>query len=647
MCGISGIIRCSESSIPSRKILESWEEMFRSTLRRGSDASGVVGISSNKLLTYKQSGQVHDLLSSPQYRKLRASIDETPSGSPFALIGHSRLVTNGRASRGENNQPVVIDDLILIHNGIVANDLELRASHDFDFTSDLDSETIALLLQAHGVSLEPSRAILQTFSELKGNSTIVGILPSRNSCLIATNNGSMYIGFNSELGIIVFGSEPLFVENAYKNFKGASIMTDVIQMQPNTFAEISLSPSVTEKISVTHFKEIIGTPQDKSTLNGAQKMEVLDFSISELPDFDSLKRCTKCILPSSFPGVEIDGTGICRYCQGESAPALPLLGIEKLMDALNIGKNGTNENPILVGVSGGRDSCYGLHLLKSVLKLNVVAYTYDWGMVTDLARRNIARICGELGIEHIIIAPNTSTKLRNVRLNLQAWKRKPDIGMVPLLMAGDKQFYKYAHHLRNERNSPSVVLCAGNTYETTDFKAAFAGVRQMNNRGVLRDTTSWQAIKLFGYYFNAALKNPLYLNASLPDTLSAFWSSYFLTDNYVYLFNYVPWDEDEILKTLRDEYEWEDASDTSATWRIGDGTSAFYNYVYYSVAGFTESDTFRSHQIRAGVLSRESALIKVREENQPRWEALQWYAETVGVNLEELLTSVNSLKKLW
>lgn len=45
--------------------------------------------------------------------------------------------------------------------------------------------------------------------------------------------------------------------------------------------------------------------------------------------------------------------------------------------------------------------------------------------------------------------------------------------------------------------------------------------------------------------------------------------------------------------------------DTNTTWRIGDGTAAFYNYVYYTVAGFTEHDTFRSNQIREGQMTRE------------------------------------------
>ena len=67
--------------------------------------------------------------------------------------------------------------------------------------------------------------------------------------------------------------------------------------------------------------------------------------------------------------------------------------------------------------------------------------------------------------------------------------------------------------------------------------------------------------------------------------------------------------------TLLGTYDWETAVDTSTTWRIGDGTAGFYNYVYYTVAGFTEHDTFRSNQIREGEITREQALKMLEDEN--------------------------------
>ena len=75
-----------------------------------------------------------------------------------------------------------------------------------------------------------------------------------------------------------------------------------------------------------------------------------------------------------------------------------------------------------------------------------------------------------------------------------------------------------------------------------------------------------------------------------------------------------------IEETLIKEYNWELAADTKTTWRIGDGTAGFYNYIYYTIAGFTEHDTFRSNQVREGVITRKKALELVNEENRPRYE---------------------------
>jgi hypothetical protein len=93
-------------------------------------------------------------------------------------------------------------------------------------------------------------------------------------------------------------------------------------------------------------------------------------------------------------------------------------------------------------------------------------------------------------------------------------------------------------------------------------------------------------------------------------------------------------------------YDWERAPDTSTTWRIGDGTAAFYNYIYHSVAGFSEHDTFRSNQIREGDLSRESALELVQDENRPRLPNIKWYLDAVGLDFREVIEVVNAIPPL-
>jgi hypothetical protein len=101
-----------------------------------------------------------------------------------------------------------------------------------------------------------------------------------------------------------------------------------------------------------------------------------------------------------------------------------------------------------------------------------------------------------------------------------------------------------------------------------------------------------------------------------------------------------------IVATLRDRYGWEGARDTESTWRIDDGTAAFYNYIYFTVAGLSEHDTFLSNLIREGQLTRSQALAKSAELNTPRVESLWRYGETIGIDMRSAIQTINRIPKL-
>ena len=95
------------------------------------------------------------------------------------------------------------------------------------------------------------------------------------------------------------------------------------------------------------------------------------------------------------------------------------------------------------------------------------------------------------------------------------------------------------------------------------------------------------------------------------------------------------------------DYGWETDPTIPSSWRIGDGTAAFYNYIYYTIAGFTEHDTFRSNQIREGQLTRLEALEFVKEENQPRYPNIQWYLDAVGLDFRSVISAINSVPQIY
>ena len=144
------------------------------------------------------------------------------------------------------------------------------------------------------------------------------------------------------------------------------------------------------------------------------------------------------------------------------------------------------------------------------------------------------------------------------------------------------------------------------------------------------------------------LESPGYFNSSLWDTLSGeYHRSFTQKDDYFHIFDYWRWDEEQVDNCLLNTYDWEKAVDTTTTWRIGDGTAAFYNYVYYTVAGFSEHDTFRSNQIREGQITREKAIELLEIENMPRYQNIRWYLDTLGMDFESVIKIVNAIPKLY
>ena len=61
------------------------------------------------------------------------------------------------------------------------------------------------------------------------------------------------------------------------------------------------------------------------------------------------------------------------------------------------------------------------------------------------------------------------------------------------------------------------------------------------------------------------------------------------------------------------------------------------------VVGFTENDTFRSNQIREGILSRSEALNKIYRENYPRWNSIKWYLGTIKVDFNKAVSIINQI----
>jgi hypothetical protein len=173
------------------------------------------------------------------------------------------------------------------------------------------------------------------------------------------------------------------------------------------------------------------------------------------------------------------------------------------------------------------------------------------------------------------------------------------------------------------------------------------GVPQDDHNNTLTMMSMRNKLGMLGYFAKNFIRNPSYFNESVFDTLNAYWQTFVVKDDFLYLYHYLQWREDLIVDTIRREYDWEVAQDTTTTWRIGDGTAAFYNYIYQQMAGFTEDDVMLSNMVREGYIDREEAMRRCIEFSKPRWPSIREYAQLIGISAEEVLQTINAAPKLY
>ncbi|MEQ1805305.1 MAG: hypothetical protein ABL900_07995 [Burkholderiaceae bacterium] len=545
-----------------------------------------------------------------------------------------------------NNQPVGYEGVYCLHNGIVVNagalwgTLGSRRPH-----TEVDSEIIPALVAAamqSGQGLLP--AACGALSQLRGEFSVALVDATAGDLVLGTNTGSLYYASDTHSGVTVFASERFIVNSVLKAHARLLGRAGSVDQLPVACVLSIVRGQVDRPLPVAYSE-----PASHPTLNtSAQRapLELFDTLVETARRGRALRRCTRCVLPETMPFIRFDDKGLCNYCRNYRAKQL--LGEVRLEEFLSKHRSRDGSPDCVIAFSGGRDSSYALHLLKRKYAMNPIAYTYDWGMVTDLARRNQARMCGQLGVEHIWISADIISKRRNIGANVRAWMHMPALGMIPLFMAGDKQFFYHGHRTM-QKTGIKMMVFATNHFEKTDFKIGFCGISPVTDQDRPNYLNFRRKLALVRYYLGQFLSNPRYLNRSLPDTLGAFWSYYGLDNEatFVHLFDYVPWNEAEIDRTLIGEYGWETAPDSSSTWRIGDGTAALYNYIYRTVCGFSEQETFRSNQIREGVISRDEALVLIERESTPRFESIQAYCGLIGVPFSELLSAIYRLPRLY
>ncbi len=115
--------------------------------------------------------------------------------------------------------------------------------------------------------------------------------------------------------------------------------------------------------------------------------------------------CSRCLYDESIPGISFDDRGVCNYCRLHDKLDLEYptggAGEETLQRiSAKIREEGRHRQyDVIVGVSGGCDSSYMLHLAKKKLGLRPLAVHFDNTWDSTIAVENIQQVLRSLDVD--------------------------------------------------------------------------------------------------------------------------------------------------------------------------------------------------------------------------------------------------------
>ncbi|NLI20167.1 MAG: N-acetyl sugar amidotransferase [Clostridiales bacterium] len=250
--------------------------------------------------------------------------------------------------------------------------------------------------------------------------------------------------------------------------------------------------------------------------------------------------CTRCVMDQSDPSITFDEAGVCSCCRrydeqralrgyrpGQSETELEAL--VRQVKADGAGK----EFDCIIGISGGVDSAY-LAYTASRLGLRMLAVHVDTGWNSEVAVRNIERLCNRLGLQLHTIVMDWPTMKELQRAYLFSGLANLDVPQDHLLVAAVYRFAK-EYGVRYVLNGTNIATeGASSPYSRQLSCMDFWHLRSVYRR--------WGRGKSLRKYPHLSL-------------VQARWK--FAAIEQVNLLNYVPYAKKDAIATLSAEFGWE------------------------------------------------------------------------------------------
>jgi len=338
----------------------------------------------------------------------------------------------------------------------------------------------------------------------------------------------------------------------------------------------------------------------------------------------NVKICKKCIMDSSTPDFYLDKNGICNYCklrdQLEIAFPNNKQGQKELSNLFKkIRLDGKNKKyDCIIGVSGGTDSTYLLHLAKKQ-HLKPLAVHLDNGWNSEISTNNLKRTLDKLKIDldtHVVYWPEMKDILLSFLKASLPWADGPtDIAIVSNLY---KQALK--HKIK--------YILVGNNFRT-EGKQPDAWTH-IDGRQLLYIQKHFGTKKLKTFP-NLTASNLIYYGIKKIKMIKPLY--------------YIPYNKNEVKKFITKEYGWQDYGEHHhesifTRFIIGCWLPQKFNIDKRKVT--------YSALIRSGEMKRYDALKKIKElpyDKKRIEEDKQYIIKKLGINEKEFIKIWNKPNK--
>lgn len=232
MCALFGWLDYKHTM--SHKVLKKLTQALANAAEeRGTDATGISYIRDGKVVIFKRPKPAH---------KIHFN---APDGTT-AIMGHTRLATQGNQKFNQNNHPFpghADKEFSFAHNGVLYNDVELRKEKNLPDTHIETDSYIAVQLIEQQKKLD-FNSLKNMAETVQGNFTFT-VLDEDNSLYIIKGSNPMCLLHFEMLGLYVYASTESIMKNALRKVNMLSFLYTRIETAHGDIIKIDKNGTIT------------------------------------------------------------------------------------------------------------------------------------------------------------------------------------------------------------------------------------------------------------------------------------------------------------------------------------------------------------------------------------------------------------------